>query len=69
MSGEQKYVLKLTESEQTAIFDLLCILDNCGIEMNDTDYMNICRAIKNKETSVDELEEFSIEYEEDEINE
>lgn len=63
MIGEKKFTLTLTNREQNIIAELMRELDNCGIEMNDIGYMDVCRAIKNKETTVDEIEEqFCIEY-------
>lgn len=64
MDIETKHILTITSEEQKAINNFIAMIDECSSPLNDVDCMNILRAISNKDTEVDELDDLlTINYE------
>lgn len=53
MYSDTIYEITVNDSERVVIGDILNILDNCPINLDSCDYVDIFRSIANKSSNVD----------------
>lgn len=63
MNSVESTTIYISKDEQSVIEDLIIILNNMSMPLSNDDYVNIFRAIADRDTQPDGIEDMLISYE------
>lgn len=63
MNSVESTTIYISKDEQSVIEDLIIILNSMSMPLSDDDYVNIFRAIADRDTQPDDIDNMLISYE------